>query len=748
MTEASSHGGPAAASAGNLILASNRLPVSLSVDEQGGWQARKSSGGLAAALAGLGDERFVWVGWPGCVVPAEIRRDVADWMARSDLVPVFLSAEEEELYYHGISNHSLWPLLHYFTDKLEFTEEAWQVYCEVNRRFAETILSIAEPGSRVWIQDFHLTLVPGFLREARPDLEIGFFLHIPFPSSEIYRQLPAREEVLRGLLGADYIGFHIHDYARHFRSSCLRVLGLESEHDAVSYEGRRVGVGVHPIGVDVAGFEERLAEPKTADILQDLLQRYGNRRLILGVERLDYTKGVRLKLQAFERLLAQNPELRGEVVLLQIIVPSRLDNPEYASLKRELEEYIGRLNGLYGKPGYTPVEYLHRSIDPHQLVALYRLANVCMVTPIRDGMNLVAQEFVLCQQAHDSLGGEYRGILLLSEFAGAAQVLPRALLANPWNIEHTVETLRHALEMPAAERRDRMDSMVRQVRGMECGHWARLFLARQADAARQSREAHRQSRVLRGAVEAEVLERFRETRPRVLLLDYDGTLRELVRTPEEAAPTDEIRTLLTDLAKQPDTQVHIVSGRHRADLDAWFSDLPIHLSAEHGFAWKEPGQDWSEIHGRDLDWIDVVATMLSKITDEVPGTRIERKPAALAWHYRMADLDYGVWRARELHSQLEHDLAHLPVDILHGHRVIEVRSAGVSKGGYVGRVLDEMPKHSFVLCCGDDRTDRDMYAELPVDAVSIHVGERLDDTAFTIESPARMRGFLRRLADV
>ncbi len=738
------HGEPRPAER-SLVVASNRLPISLRI-EGDQWTSARSSGGLAAALEGLAKEDpFTWVGWPGCQVPDELQPDVVAAMGQDRLVPVFLDEDEEQHYYHGISNQVLWPLFHYFADKVDFRETSWDHYAKVNRRFADRILEIAPPGARVWVHDFHLMLVPGILRQQRPDLEIGFFLHIPFPSSEIYRLLPAREELLEGLLGADYIGFHTHDYARHFRASCLRVLGLESEYDAVFYDGRRIGIGGHPIGIDVKGFLESMASAEAMRLLGELRERYRGRRIVLGVERLDYTKGVGLKLQAFERLLQRRPDLAQQVVLVQVLVPSRLDNPDYARLKREIDEYVGRINGRFGRPGSTPIEYLHRNLPREQLVALYRLADVALVTPIRDGMNLVAQEFVLCQSDHESLPDAFRGMLVLSEFAGAAQVLPHALLVNPWDIDSTVDVLEEALDMAPTEKAERMGQMSLQVRALECGHWARQFLARLTRAADRQRATRVQSQVLDRDTAALVREQCFEADRRVLFLDYDGTLRELMRTPEEAAPTPEIRELLAGLAEMPNTSVHIVSGRHRDNLDLWFGDLGVHLSAEHGFAWRDPGQSWREQGSVDLSWLPVVQEILLDVSEEVPGTRLERKPCALAWHYRMADPDYGTWRARELHSQLEQDLAHLPVDILHGHRVIEIRAAGIHKGGYLRQVLVHEPEGAFVMCIGDDRTDRDMYDALPENAVSIHVGRPNDETRYTIESPQRVRAFLASL---
>lgn len=728
------------------MIASNRLPISLKITGDD-IHADRSSGGLAAALQGVAqDSPFDWVGWPGCPVPRRLQDQVTRRLREDRLVPVFLSAEDEEFYYHGISNRAIWPLFHYFGDKVDFQERAWQRYEEVNRRFADAVLDIAPEGARVWVHDFHLMLVPRMLRETRPDLEVGFFLHIPFPSSEVYRLLPARQEILLGLLGADYLGFHTHDYARHFRSACLRVLGLESEHDGFHFEGRRIGLGVHPIGVDVRGFDAALEQESAQKNLAELNKRYEGKRIVLGVERLDYTKGIEHKLRAFERLLERRPDLAKEVTLLQLIVPSRLDNPEYAQLKREIEESVGRLNGRYGGPGITPVEYMHRSVPPEQLVALYRAADVCLVTPVRDGMNLVAQEFVLCQDERPLAEGALRGMLVLSEFAGAAQVLARALLVNPWDVERTASALEAALGMNAEEKAERMRTMVRQVRALDCATWARGFLSRQTEATKRARA--RSVQALRGAAEDALRDAWAAAKQRLLFLDYDGTLREIVRSPEDAVPSAELRGLLAHLAAVPGVEVHVVSGRHRQDLENWLGDLEIHLCAEHGYAWRTRGDAvWSQMPEVDLSWIPTVQELLLDVSEEVPGTRLERKPCALAWHYRMADIDYGVWRARELHSQLEESLTHLPVEIVHGHRVIEVRAAGVHKGGYVRRVLEAGVPADFLLCIGDDRTDRDMYRALPQNAFTVHVGGGEDDARYSIESAARVRSLLASLAE-
>ncbi len=720
-----------------LVVVSNRLPTSLRT-VGGQLQSFPSAGGLASALAGYqASGAFTWVGWPGCPIAPEQRDEVTQLLAEQQLAPVFLTQLEEDRYYRGLCNEVLWPLFHYFSDRIAFTHDAWRCYVDVNQRFADAVLQHCEPGTRVWVHDFHLMLVPSMLRAQRPDLEIGFFLHIPFPSSEIYRLLPSRMELLKGLLGADYIGFHSNDYVRHFRSACLRVLGLESDPNAIRFEGREIGIGANPIGIDVDGFRGHLQSPETATLYEELRQRYGDRKLILGVERLDYSKGVPLKLQAFERLLQRNPDLAKEVTFLQVLVPSRLNHPEYQTLKREIEEQVGRINGVYGGLGVTPVEYMHRSVSPSQLVALYRFAHAGFVAPVRDGMNLVAQEFVLSQAEPAPLPA-HRGILILSEFAGAAHYLTRSLLVNPWNTEQMADAIEAALRMPPDEKAHRMTAMGQQVVAMDCHRWADTYLQQTHERATARRAAERLPRLTDDEVPP-LVERGQRAARRVLALDYDGTLREIEQRPEDAAPTQEILDLLAALAALPDTEVHLVSGRLRETMQDWFGALPIHLCAEHGFVARPPDGDWTPLHDVDLSWLPAIERTLETVSREVPGTMVERKNCAIAWHYRMADLDYGVWRARELMSNLREALEQQPVEVVSGHRVVEVRATGVNKGSYIQR-LDL--RDAFVLCAGDDRTDLDMYRALPPEAVILHVGSSNATASWAVESPARLRGVL------
>ena len=734
------------------MIASNRLPVRLTVTDDR-FELEQSAGGLAAALRAVRGDA-IWIGWPGTVVPPVLEPEVTRHLAEDNLVPVFLSADEEEDFYGRVCNDTLWPLFHYFGDRLRITPEAWLRYLQVNERFADAILARCGPETRVWVHDFHLMLVPQMLRRRAPNLAVGFFLHTPFPSSEVYRLLPTREEAMRGVLGADYVSFQIGDYARHFRSSCLRVLGVDSQPDAVDVGGRRVGIGVDPIGIDVAGFREVLQDPETERLYSQLQDQYEGRRLVLGVERLDYTKGIPQKLLAFERYLEQDPRRARVTTMLQVLVPSRLESPEYRQQRDEIELLIARINGRFGQPGVTPVEYLHRNISKPALVALYRRADVMMVTPLRDGMNLVAHEFVFCQ-AEPGPPGRWQGSLLLSEFAGSAQVLPGALLVNPWNMDGVVERLATALELDAGERRRRLETMARRVEALDCQIWAENFLSRLGRYSRRERGRRRPPDV-EGDVQERLKSRFARARSRTILLDYDGTLRELEAHPDLAVPTPEITALLSRLAALPRTDVHIVSGRRRRNLEQWFGRLSVYLCAEHGYLARAPGEEWRTLLDLDLSWMRRIERILRRVAADVPGAHVERKACSVAFHYREAEPEYGAWRAHELLNDLGQHLAGAPAEILLGQRVVEVRAQGVDKGVYVRSVFPNgREPNRFVFGIGDDRTDHDLLDALPPGSVAGHVGGLLPSGRTDggrrehvhVVGPSEVRALLSRLAD-
>ncbi|HET9299908.1 MAG TPA: bifunctional alpha,alpha-trehalose-phosphate synthase (UDP-forming)/trehalose-phosphatase, partial [Candidatus Polarisedimenticolaceae bacterium] len=639
----------------------------------------------------------LWFGWRGNVQPfdaAQRERLDRDLLAKG-LVPVDLTAEEVDGFYKRFSNGVLWPLFHYSMDRIPRDPQDWDVYQHVNRRFAEVVAAQIRPGDLVWVHDYQLALVPRFLRQLAPEVKIGFFLHIPFPSSEVFRVLPWRAAWLEGVLGADLVAFHTLGYLRHFSASLLRVLGLEAELDHLWLEGRKVRLAVCPMGVDAGKLEE---------LALAVRPRVGGPKLLLGVDRLDYTKGIPRRLLAVEMLLEKRIDLHGTVQVIQIAVPSREDVPAYGLYKRELDELVGRINGRFGTPAWTPIRYVHRRFDQAELAHYYRSADVMLVTPLRDGMNLVAKEFVASRPDGD-------GVLVLSELAGAAVELGEAVLVNPYDVSGMAEKIGEALAMPEAERRRRMAALRERVITSDVHAWASTFLEQLA-----ATPTPQPPRPL-----SEVIERAQRV-PLILLLDYDGTLVPFHTLPEQAAPTSELVDLLKRLAARPATAVHLVSGRTRDSLEGWFGDLPIALHAEHG-AWSRLPQGLWRWHGANgSSWLPRIRPLVEEFVRSTPGAFIEWKHGGLACHYRAAEPGAAAQHARELRGHLLDLLSNAPVRVTGGSAVLEIRTHGLTKGRVVRDALRWSMRHAVMLALGDDPTDEDLFAELPANGIAVHVG--------------------------
>ncbi len=703
---------------GKLIMVSNRLPVKLDAD----GRVERTAGGLASALEGTAiDKEQVWVGWPG--LSAEEIADpepVRSAMAGQQMVPVFLTQPELDGFYEGYSNSTLWPILHYMVERARFSQEWWETYREVNLKFAKTIIGIAQPGDEIWIHDYQLFLVPKLLRQLKEGLRIGFFLHTPFSSSEMYRTLPNRADILEGLLGADVIGFHTYSYLRHFRSSVLRVLGLESEMEGIRHDGREIRMGVYPIGHNHCGFDRIMNSPEFPAVLNQQRDALSGLRLILNVERLDYTKGLPQKLAAMKRFLENHPEKRDEVLFLLIAVPSRQGVQEYDALTEEVQREVGAINGTFGKVGHAPVQFLHRGFPTSDLAALYASAEVCMVTPLRDGMNLVAKEFIDCQRPEHTIRP---GVLILSEFAGASNELAQAIHVNPHDVDEVAAAIDRALEMPDDERLKRIIPMQARVRKQDSVTWARRFIA-DLD---QIPIATPNLVVLDLAPLAErLIGELRNGRRLGLFLDYDGTLRDFVDIPDQAVPDQALIGLIRDLATHPQISVAIVSGRPAAFLEKHLGGLSATLVGEHGYRWLDGGSgEWQLFNPYvNTDWKDSLREHIEQVSLLTPGTHVEEKQSALVWHYRKADPEFGEWRARDLLEDITSMAANLPVTVHHGNKIVEISSLQINKGEAVDFLIQRWDC-DIALAAGDDQTDETMMALQPkgTELLTIKVGK-------------------------
>ncbi|HWQ55366.1 MAG TPA: bifunctional alpha,alpha-trehalose-phosphate synthase (UDP-forming)/trehalose-phosphatase [Bryobacteraceae bacterium] len=725
-----------------LIVVSNRLPVTLRREEGGGWSTERSAGGLATAMNPiLRRTGGLWIGWSGETEEAHRDPERADifrsWKAREGAVALELPGELGNTFYEGYPNRAVWPLFHYFPTLLKFEPEAWDAYVEANGYFAKAVAAHARPGDLIWVHDYHLMLLPRMLREAMPDARIGFFLHIPFPSSEVFGLLPRRDEVLRGLLGADLIAFHTHRHLQHFRSSLLRLLGLESSVGEVDVQGRTVHIEAMPIGIAPDDF--RPDEDSEAHFAE-LRRQYAGLRVLIAVDRLDYTKGIPQRLRAFRRLLQGDPELRGKVVLIQIAVPSREGIGTYQDLRSEVNELVGEINGKLGTASWTPIVYINRGVEKSELVALYRLAEVGWVTPLRDGMNLVAKEYAATKPEGD-------GVLVLSEFAGAAAEMGEALMVNPLDEERTADAVHRALHLEPDERRDRMRALHERVVRNDVFTWGDRFLSTLTAAAEaRALDASRRTRALDPAeMEAD----YRRATRRLLLLDYDGTLVPFAIIPGRASPSAGLLRTLGTLAADPANFVVLVSGRRAADLEGWFGAVPrLLLAAEHGAvigsggAWAPTG-----VHP-PAEWKQTVRPILEHFVIRTPGSFVEEKEYSLVWHYRMAEPEFGEWLAHELVEMLESMLAETELRAMRGQKIVEVKPIWANKGALIERVLALWPDAAFRLAIGDDRTDEDLFARMDPDAWTVHVGGGPTKARFVLPGVDSVLRLLDRLANV
>ena len=718
------------------IIVSNRLPLRVTV-ENSKMSFNPSEGGLATGLGSIYKEgNNLWLGWPGIAVKKDAnKKEVTTRLKKDNMRPVFLTEQEIEDYYEGFSNETLWPNFHYFNQYVVYNDQFWAAYQSVNQKFAQEIIAVAEPGDKIWIHDYQLLLLPQMVRDELPESSIGFFLHIPFPSYESFRILPWRREILRGMLGADFLGFHTYDDMRHFLSSVNRLAGFGNAQGQVNVNGRKILADALPMGIDYDRYSTTAADPETLQREVRYRTSLGDQKFILSIDRLDYSKGIPQRLRAFELFLDEHPDFREKVSILMIVVPSRDQVGKYKELKEAIDLLVGRINGKYARLNWTPIHYFYRSFPLTALSAFYRMAHVALVTPMRDGMNLVCKEYIASRL-------DKKGVLILSEMAGSSKELSDAILINPNDLGQLVKAIHEALTMPEEIQMKHMEVMQRSVRRYNIHHWVDLFMKR-LDFIKKEQQALVTS-ILDEKMLRELTAQFKKAKSSLLFLDYDGTLTPFHTDPKEARPDKELYGLISSLCTMKGVRVVIISGRDKETLEGWFSDYKLDIIAEHGVWLRESGKKWETVTSLTDEWKRDIKEVLEDYVNRTPGSFIEEKDFSLVWHYRKVETGLGELRTRELNSHLNYLATNKNLQVLEGDKVVEIKSSEVNKGRAALHWVTRF-KSDFTCAIGDDWTDEDTFRALPKEAYTIKVGSTQSAARFSIASYKDVRKLLSRL---
>ncbi|KAI0989147.1 hypothetical protein GJ496_002947 [Pomphorhynchus laevis] len=772
-----------------IVIVSNRLSITVSRTADG-FSFTQSIGGVATGLSCLQDYEKLWIGWPGIAVPdEEDQRKLSLQLEKEKMVPVFLTDEDYENFYSGFSNKTLWPLFHYFTQFTNYADDYWNSYESVNKKFAEVVhANIDESRDLIWINDYQLMLLPTMIREKLASVAIGFFLHIPFPSYEIFRTLPWRKDLLIGTLGADSIGFHTFGYFRHFSSAVQSICKVDCVGSNQIYWGnRQISVDVYPMSVDYDKYAHAEIKPLSEDWGFHNLKQLGV-KIILSVDRLDYTKGIPQRIRAYNKFLEKYKQYREKVTLVMIVVPCRGGVEEYRELKDEIETLTGKVNGNFNTFQWSPIVYVSRSFTFDELCPMLREADICLVTPLRDGMNLVAKEYIAAKHGCEA------GVLILSEMAGAADELTDGIIVNPNNLNDIVEGIKLALEMPLDEQKKRMIKLQTIVRNYTVQTWASRFIYNLRLASKRNRNCITDLGCPECIGYKQLKEDYKQAKIRLLLLDYDGTLVSFHNDPLAVDPDRELMALLHLLCSDSKNTVVLISGRDREILQTWLGDhIPaLDIAAEHGL-WLKRKSEWTKLlpdsnnydYQADLvnaaedaanernssdsiidsglisedsiskTWKAHVISIFEQMKERCPESTIEHKPSSIAWHYRaVSDHDIAETVVKQFRYQLKYLCDQLNLNLLEGNCVLEVRLLGVDKGKAALQWLLEN-KWNFVMAIGDDATDEDTFKALRATSeshlkdnckvYSVKVGEGATDARYSLPSVSNVRTLLRAL---
>ncbi len=724
-----------------VIIVSNRLPVSVKKDN-GKLSFSTSIGGFAAPLASyVKDSKNHWIGWPGIAsdeLTAKDREAIVTELAKRNCSPVFLSQREIDNFYSGYSNAVLWPLFHDLAKQKDIDDGErgrwWASYRSVNRQFAQAALNMSETGDRLWVHDYQLMLVPELLRAERSDINIGFFLHIPFPNVKGLGRLPEHKKLLRGMLGADVIGFHTPIYTANFLENCQATGLAQAESNMITMSGHTVQVGNFPMGID---YEKYAAAGKSKAVkaaVRKYRKRYRKLRVIVAVDRLDPSKGLVERLEAYRAFLELEPRMRGKIIFSMVAAPSRTGVAAYRNLARRLKSLVDEINDAYGTSTWQPIDYINTSVPFEEVTALYKIADVAFIAPLRDGMNLVAKEFIASKSK--------RGALILSQTAGAAHELPDAILVNPRKQEELVDALQQALNMQKRELRGRLKRMQQQLSGNTVQDWAHSFVATLQQPVPGTPTI---TYALRSRARSRLLKDYRTAGSRLLFLDYDGSLVPFTEDYKATQPPKSLISLLEDLGSDNRNDVVLISGRHADELEKWFGRLPLSIVAEHGAAVKRTGnKSWNTIEKIDTHWKKSVLPILEKYAAKTPKARVEIKPHSLVWHYRSAPAYYAQKHAVTLKRVLKPLLKTHGLQLMQGNKALEIKNPGISKGAAADRWLGR--DYEFVLFIGDDATDEELFEVLPESAYSIKIGRGRTAAHFRLHDSSEAVKLLKTLA--
>jgi trehalose 6-phosphate synthase/phosphatase len=726
-----------------LVIVSNRLPFEVTQVE-GNIRVKQSTGGVATGIYSYiasqrkvsPDFSYLWVGWPG-ELPAGQMGEFQTQVSEAFL-PVQLSDQHMEKFYDGFCNKTLWPLFHSFPMFTEYDDEFWHEYVQVNIIYCNKLAEVLKPGDVIFVNDYHLMLLPRLLRDIFPDNKICFFLHIPFPDFEIFRLLPGkwRADILSGLIASDMVGFHTYEYREYFLRCVRRILGIEHTLGEISALGRVCKAETIPMGIDF-----KLYSADTDDSLGKFPNYQVAQRRILSIDRLDYTKGILNRLRGFEAFLRKYPEMSQRVQLHVVAVPSRIGVELYQDLKNQVDEMIGNINGAFSRDNWIPIFYQYMGLPTREVIELYRRSDIALVTPLRDGMNLVAKEYLAART-------DNTGVLILSEMAGAATELPGAIIINPNSVTEIADAIKQALDIPRAEQIDRNKPMREYLRVQNIDIWvSEIMESLNSGYVATGKVVDRHV----GADTTKAMKlAYRVARSRVIFLDYDGTLSSFTLRPEDATPNEELYAILDALAADNSSQIYIISGRNRSFLSQHFQNTSLGLVAEHGAFVRLCGQDtWRPLVQVEADWFSRISPIMDKFRQRLYGTTVETKERSIVFHYRNAQGEENLVRERvlELYDTLLQLTSNIDVNVIRGNANVEVRGNGVNKGTAVMALLD-MASHDFILCIGDDTTDEDMFRMLPWSAHTIKVGRQKTAARHYLADVSEVRAFLSALVQV